>query len=86
MRRQWLSPMLLAAAMLAYVGAICFASGAEADSVAFDGTSSGLFGRLDLTTGVFTQTATLDGITPTGWESSVRRSTPGSIREPGSTS
>jgi hypothetical protein len=66
MRRQWLSPMLLAAAMLAYVGAICFASGAEADSVAFDGTSSGLFGRLDLTTGVFTQTATLDGITPTG--------------------
>ena len=59
MRRQWLSPMLLAATMLACVGAVGVTQGAKADTSRFDGTDSGLFGRLDLNTGVFTQAATL---------------------------
>jgi hypothetical protein len=64
MRLQFRSPALLAATMLAC--AICVTAPSRADTVVFDGTDSGLFGRLDLNTGVFTQTATLTAITPAG--------------------
>lgn len=39
---------------------------AMADPVVFDGTDGGQFGRLDLTTGGFTQISTLTGIVPAG--------------------
>jgi hypothetical protein len=64
MRLQFRSWALLAATMLAC--AICVTAPSRADTVVFDGTDSGVFGRLDLNTGVFTQTATLTGITPAG--------------------
>ena len=60
------SRMVLAATMVACVGAVGVTVAAKADTVVFDGTDSGLFGRLDLNTGVFTQAATLTGITPAG--------------------
>ncbi len=63
--RPTISSFALAAAAFGCL-AMPIAAPAMADPIVFDGTDGGQFGRLDLTTGAFTQISTLTGIVPAG--------------------